>query len=378
MGIHKRRDTNKWQAYYRDPSGRQRSKDFALKRDAVRWEASKRRDIDRGEWIDPEQARTTVGAIWLKFIQTRSVKASTLASYEEVWRNLIAPRWSDVHLNRVLSSEVLEWVATMEGPRGPVSGARARKALTVLRMVLDHAVLDRRLASNPAHLPRGTSLPKVTSKKSRRYLTHKEVHRLAVACGEHATLVLVLAYTGVRWGEAIALRPEDILINRSRIHVSRSYSTTSGKPTLTSTKNHQVRDVPMARLIEASLVPLMDGLADDDLIFGGPKPLDGNNFRRRVFSPALREAGLAHMTIHDLRHTAASLAVSSGATVKGVQRMLGHASAKTTLDTYADLFDSDLDLLVERLDEAFLTEVLADEMLTQTTNPALRTRQRAS
>lgn len=58
------------------------------------------------------------------------------------------------------------------------------------------------------------------------------------------------------------------------------------------------------------------------------------------------------MTPHDLRHTAASLAVSAGANVKAVQRMLGHASAAMTLDTYADLFDDDLDAVAVGLDEA--------------------------
>lgn len=58
------------------------------------------------------------------------------------------------------------------------------------------------------------------------------------------------------------------------------------------------------------------------------------------------------MTPHDLRHTAASLAISSGANVKAVQRMLGHASAAMTLDTYADLFDDDLDAVAERLASA--------------------------
>lgn len=58
------------------------------------------------------------------------------------------------------------------------------------------------------------------------------------------------------------------------------------------------------------------------------------------------------MTIHDLRHTAASLAVSSGANVRAVQRMLGHASAAMTLDTYADLFDDDLDAVSVALDNA--------------------------
>lgn len=58
------------------------------------------------------------------------------------------------------------------------------------------------------------------------------------------------------------------------------------------------------------------------------------------------------MTIHDLRHTAASLAVSSGANVKAIQRMLGHASAAMTLDVYSDLFDDDLDAVADRLDQA--------------------------
>ena len=70
------------------------------------------------------------------------------------------------------------------------------------------------------------------------------------------------------------------------------------------------------------------------------------------FDKALDTAGLGRMTIHDLGHTAASLAVSAGANVKAVQRMLGHASAARTLDTYPDLFDDDLDIVAVRLDEA--------------------------
>ena len=69
------------------------------------------------------------------------------------------------------------------------------------------------------------------------------------------------------------------------------------------------------------------------------------------FAVALRRAGIerGHMTIHDLRHTAASLMVQSGANVKTVQRQLGHKSAAMTLDVYADLFDDDLDDLSERM-----------------------------
>jgi len=65
-----------------------------------------------------------------------------------------------------------------------------------------------------------------------------------------------------------------------------------------------------------------------------------------------RDVDVTPSTPHDLRHTAASLAVASGATVKSVQRMLGHASAAMTLDVYSGLFDDDLTALADRMDAA--------------------------
>ena len=65
-----------------------------------------------------------------------------------------------------------------------------------------------------------------------------------------------------------------------------------------------------------------------------------------------RRWALPRLTIHDLRHTASSLAVRAGANVKAVQRMLGHASAAMTLDVYADLFEDDLDAVAAALDRA--------------------------
>jgi integrase len=81
----------------------------------------------------------------------------------------------------------------------------------------------------------------------------------------------------------------------------------------------------------------------------------------------VREAGLTGLTLHDLRHTAASLAVSSGANVKAVQRLLGHASAAMTLDVYTSLFDDDLDAVADRLDEAAV-RARADFLRTRTIN----------
>lgn len=71
-----------------------------------------------------------------------------------------------------------------------------------------------------------------------------------------------------------------------------------------------------------------------------------------IFLPDSKGNGIKPGTVHDLRHTAASLAISAGANVKAVQRMLGHASAAMTLDTYADLFDDDLDYVAQALSRA--------------------------
>jgi hypothetical protein len=97
-----------------------------------------------------------------------------------------------------------------------------------------------------------------------------------------------------------------------------------------------------------------EGKQADDLLVTTPAgfPLRLRNWRRVVWNPAVEAAGLAHITPHDLRHTAASLAVASGAHAKSVQRMLGHASAAMTLDVYAGLFDDDLTALADRMDAA--------------------------
>ena len=96
----------------------------------------------------------------------------------------------------------------------------------------------------------------------------------------------------------------------------------------------------------------MAGKAPDDVVFTTRRGavLRNLNFRRDVFDAAATAAGLEGLTPHELRHTAASLAVSAGANVKAVQRMLGHASAAMTLDVYSGLFDDDLDGVAERLD----------------------------
>lgn len=122
-------------------------------------------------------------------------------------------------------------------------------------------------------------------------------------------------------------------------------------------KSHQCRSVPVPRSLIDELAAACAGKAPSDLVFTAPQggALWLRNWRRRVFDPAVTAAGLGELTPHELRHTAASLAVAAGANVTAVQRMLGHASTAMTLDVYSGLFDDDLDAVADRLDAAART-----------------------
>ena len=141
---------------------------------------------------------------------------------------------------------------------------------------------------------------------------------------------------------------------RRRISVVEAVSEVRGKLLWGTPKTHQQRSVPIPKFLVDPLDVLKAGKGPQDLIFTEARGwvLRNHNFRRDVFADAAVAAGLKGLTLHELRHTAASLAISSGANVKAVQRMLGHASAAMTLDVYSGLFDDDLDGLAARMDEA--------------------------
>ncbi|WAX79512.1 tyrosine-type recombinase/integrase [Streptomyces sp. KMM 9044] len=118
-------------------------------------------------------------------------------------------------------------------------------------------------------------------------------------------------------------------------------------------KNHERRSVPIPRFLAEELKPHVEGRDEDELLFTAPQggPLRARNFRQRLFAPAVVKAGPGHLKVtpHKLRHTAASLAIASGADVNVVQTMLGHKSATLTLDTYGHLFPDRLDEVSKKM-----------------------------
>jgi integrase len=132
-----------------------------------------------------------------------------------------------------------------------------------------------------------------------------------------------------------------------------------------SPKTHETRTVIVPRFVVDRLKPLLEGKDPEDLVFTAPQGgvWRGPNFRRRVFSPAAVAAGLPKDLVpHDLRDTAASLMIASGASIKAVQRALGHASAKVTLDVYGSLYEEDLEALADRMEERFAEDDVAPKL----------------
>lgn len=167
----------------------------------------------------------------------------------------------------------------------------------------------------------------------------------------------MLAYTGLRWGEMAALSSDRVDLERRRLDNSIAVTEVRGALVWGTPKNHERRSVPFPALLVAELAKRAAQAEPSATLFRGADGgvVRAGNFRSRVFNAAVArcikdDPTFARITIRDLRHTAASLAVAAGANVKAVQRMLGHASAAMTLDVYADLFDDDLDAVADALD----------------------------
>src|SRR6478735_762724 len=224
------------------------------------------------------------------------------------WRR--GPRyWGDVAVVDVKTSAIKAWVAKMAADE--VGALTIENAFGLLRQVMGAALEDNRIARNPCD---GVRLPK-------RQLTHAQVSALADAVDQQPEVVRLLACTGLRWGEMAALRVCDFDMLRRRVNVSRSV-TEAGKLVWSTPKTGERRSVSFPASLADELSALMIGRGRDDLVFinlrGGV--LRGSNFRPRFFDQAVEKCQKVDETFptitpHDLRHTAASLAISSGANV---------------------------------------------------------------
>lgn len=347
------------------PDGRStRKRGFARKRDAELWmsehvTAAKASDM----FVSHEAGMVTVGQLYEQYVAEKSPlwKASQRNTVDSRWRTWIAPKFANVPVNKVTRAMLQDWVSDMAARR---SASLTRTTANIMDGILAIAVHDRRVARNPMD---GITLPRKPRKKAvRTYLTVAQLVQLADECArarimpvQRRAMVLLLGFCGLRWGEMCALRVGDIDWRRNRVEVRSNLVKTGRAWVEGSPKNGESRSVPMPRVVADALRQVVDGRDNGERVFTDPsgeppRPQSVTDARsnRSWYVSAVRRAGVPAVSPHELRHTAASIAVHAGANVKALQRMLGHADASMTLDVYADLFDSDLDDVARMVDAA--------------------------
>jgi integrase len=344
----------RWRARYVDDAGREQSKGFARKADAQSWLDNEiTPKLATGTYVAADAGKATVALVYASWSASQGhISPKTAATRKSAWTSRVEPQWGAVPVVDIKTAAIRAWVAKLAAE--DVGVPTIENAFGLLRQIVGAAVEDRRIPRNPCE---GVKLPK-RKHADRGYLSHAQVSALAAAVERDPEVVRFLSYTGLRSGEMAALRVSDFDMLRRRVNVSRSV-TESGGLVWSTPKTWERRSVPFPAVLADELAALMVRKGRDDLVFtdmrGGV--LRNSNWRARVFTPAVEKCqtddeSFPSITPHDLRHTAASLAVSAGANVKAVQRMLGHAKASMTLDVYADLFDEDLDDVAANLDAA--------------------------
>jgi integrase len=340
-----------YEVWYTKPDGtRGHDRSFKLKRDAEAHLATVEVAKLRGSYVDPADSKIRIaelGPAWLERHKTK-VTASTHHSVESTWRVHVLPQWGRHAVGAITRRDLGAWLTMLGEARSHTTVARARD---IMAGIFDDAIEDGRIVKNPA---RGITIKRKPLPEET-YLTHRQVETLSRA-SRHPTLVRFLAYTGLRWGEATALRVRNVDTLKRRIVVREAVATVNGKQILGSVKNHERRIVAYPSFLDAEIADLCLAKGADDRLWAaddGGFLLAGNSqdgwFQAAVRRSIAADPEMTRITPHDLRHTAASLAISAGANVKVVQRMLGHKSAKVTLDTYAALFPDDLDNVTEAL-----------------------------
>jgi integrase len=332
-----RKSGAQWEVRYRE-GRRNRSRVFDRKKDADAFESEVKRrkrlgglvDLNAGEERLADFART-----WWRLHATPNLAPSTLKSYASVWDLHVLPHLGDHELRQITPEVVANLRADLDA--ADVGPATVRRALFVLQSVMRLAALQSKVQSNPVKV---VGKPRY-DRRLVRPLTPETVERIRAQLSQRdATLVSLLAYAGLRPGEALALTWG--CIRRRTILVERSIVLGQEK----GTKTNATRTVRL-------LGPLGQDLAEWRLACGRPsgdayilprpdrapwRDTDYRNWRKRKFAPAARVAGLESARPYDLRHSFVSLLIQEGLSVVEVARQAGH-SPEECLRTYAHVFE---------------------------------------
>jgi len=371
--IRKRRGT--WVVDYRDANSVRRWETFATKQaaeDRLAEILPETRQKVRPT-VEPNITLTDYAGRWLSRIAA-TVKPRTLDSYAKTLRLHLLPTLGRAQVRQLSRGAIKDLLAAK------LTAGLARDSVRIiqatLRALLNEAIEDGLLRANPAaKLGRKLKLIQSTATRQEeiKAMTQEQIERFLTAAAtdpparRYAPLFLTLARAGMRIGEGLALQWEDLHFAAREIRVSRAFS--AGR--LDTPKSGHGRTVDMSQGLAQALLALQTH-REAEAAYAGREPtpwvflneagapLDESKVRR-VFARVLRLAGLPrHFSPHSLRHSFASILLSDGVSPAYVQRMLGHASIKLTVDTYGKWLPIGNKAAVDRLDEASGSRVVAE------------------
>jgi len=298
---------------------------------------------------------------WLDTYARAHCKASTVSIYETAFRLYLLPAFGQKDLSGITREEVknLTYDLLAKGK----TRSTVKNVLAPIREMFNHAIEDGHVTFNPAlRVLHRSRTEEGEQKEKASFLTREELGVLLRTGQEHFPdyypFVSLLARTGLRLGEAVALQWGDLDVTGRFVEVRR----TMVYRTLTLPKSGKARRVDLSRQLTDTLKALLLERKKETLKKGwGEVPpwvfttetgnlLDPDNFRGRVWYKLLAKAGLRHIRIHDLRHTFASLLIQNGESLAYVKEQMGHHSIKITVDTYGHLVPGGNRQAVDKLD----------------------------
>jgi integrase len=352
---------DRWLVRWRDENGEQCKRSFSKRQGnnpetcAEAFDAQRRADEARGEWIDPRIGRTPFGEYALVWMKSRLHKTATVDTYQGHLANHIVPAFGRSGLAAIRPTMVQQWVKDLQAVKG-LAPRTIETIYVIFASIMRGAVRDGYIRKTPCTDIR---LPEV-SKTTVRLLTPAQVLGLAAVMPQrYGLLVLLGAGAGLRQGEAFGLALDRIDVTAGMITVDQQVIIVDRHPVLGPPKTSaSLREVPMPRFVLRAVMAHADrlGLDGADVLCPTSKGtlLRRDYYNRHIWKPAIAAAELAEdTTFHDLRHTFASTALAEGIPISEVSRWLGHRSITTTVDLYGHLVPEASGRARDALDKAF-------------------------
>lgn len=337
MASFRRLPSGLWQAAVRLPDGRRITRTDALKSVVKTWATATEADARRGVWRDPRRTDAPTLTEWhARWQRGRAVEAETARADESSWRLHLAPELGDVVVAELRRVDVEAWAkGRVNAGVGP--GA-VRRALNYLKAMLEAAVDNDVVTANVARKVAPPSAPK----RAPMWFTLAQFEKITAQMREAgweagAVMTELMCWAGLRWGEAAALRRDDVDVEAGVVTVSHVL-TQAGKDKAYPKTSSSTRRVPVPAWVLERMVELVGERGPSARVFvtrRGGRDLSGSNWRTD-FIAAREGAGVGFGTPHTCRHTCASWLVQQGVPLYEVARQLGHASVQTT-QIYAHL-----------------------------------------